>query len=135
MDPPFRRSPEPGDHRRRTQHQLEVGTAQRAVDPMGQSRKQIGIVDAAVKRRLEVVDHQPDVVNLSAERLAREPVPQFVPDADRKNHGEQTDPVPGAVRLRVEQFEDTTFSSYAKLNEERREILADVQQRRNVYGK
>ena len=36
---------------------------------------------------------------------------------------------------RVEQFEDTIFSSYAKLNEERREILADVQQRRNIYGK
>ena len=35
---------------------------------------------------------------------------------------------------RVEQFENIIFSSYAKLNEERRGILVDVQQRGNVYG-
>ena len=35
----------------------------------------------------------------------------------------------------VEKFENSVFSSYAKLNEERREILADIQQRRNIYGK
>jgi len=35
----------------------------------------------------------------------------------------------------VDQFEDTVFSSYARLNEERREILADVLQRRSIYGK
>ena len=35
----------------------------------------------------------------------------------------------------VEQFEDMVFSSYARLNEERREILADVRQRGNIYGK
>jgi predicted nucleotidyltransferase len=36
---------------------------------------------------------------------------------------------------RVEQFENSVFSTYAKLNEERREILADVRQRGNIYGK
>lgn len=40
-----------------------------------------------------------------------------------------------ADEFAVEQFEDTVFSSYARLNEERREILADVQQRGNIYGK
>lgn len=35
---------------------------------------------------------------------------------------------------RVETFEDCIFSSYARLNEERREILADVQRRGNIYG-
>lgn len=35
----------------------------------------------------------------------------------------------------VDQFEDTVFSSYARLNEERREILADVLQRGNIYGR
>ena len=33
-----------------------------------------------------------------------------------------------------EWFEDTVFSSYARLNEERRGILDDVRQRGNVYG-
>jgi uncharacterized protein len=36
---------------------------------------------------------------------------------------------------KVAQFADTVFSSYARLNEERREILADVLRRGNVYGK
>ena len=35
----------------------------------------------------------------------------------------------------VEQFEDTVFSSYARLNEERRGILDDVRQRGNIHGK
>jgi len=35
----------------------------------------------------------------------------------------------------IAQFEDTVFSSYARLNEERREILADVRQRGSIYGK
>lgn len=35
----------------------------------------------------------------------------------------------------VAQFEDGVFSSYARLNEERRHILADVRQRGNIYGK
>lgn len=34
----------------------------------------------------------------------------------------------------VEQFADMVFSSYARLNEERREILADVRQRGSIYG-
>lgn len=37
--------------------------------------------------------------------------------------------------LTVEQFENMVFSSYAKLNEERREILTDVRRRGSVYGK
>jgi predicted nucleotidyltransferase len=36
---------------------------------------------------------------------------------------------------KVEQFENIVFSSYAKLNEERRDILADVRQRGNIYGR
>ena len=35
----------------------------------------------------------------------------------------------------IEQFEDTVFSSYARLNEERREILNDVRRRGSIYGK
>lgn len=35
----------------------------------------------------------------------------------------------------AEQFEDTVFSSYARLNEERCDILADVRHRGNIYGK
>ncbi len=35
---------------------------------------------------------------------------------------------------RVETFEDCIFSSYARLNEERREILADVHCRGSIYG-
>jgi hypothetical protein len=35
----------------------------------------------------------------------------------------------------VEQFEDTVFSSYVRLNEERRGILDDVRQRGNIHGK
>ena len=35
----------------------------------------------------------------------------------------------------VERFEDMVFSSYARLNEERREILSDVRERGNIYGK
>jgi predicted nucleotidyltransferase len=34
----------------------------------------------------------------------------------------------------VEKFEDMVFSSYARLNEERHEIVADVMQRGSVYG-
>jgi uncharacterized protein len=36
---------------------------------------------------------------------------------------------------KVAQFADTVFSSYARLNEERREILADVTRRGNIYDK
>ena len=35
----------------------------------------------------------------------------------------------------VESFEDTVFSEYARLNEERREILEDIRLRGTVYGK
>lgn len=35
----------------------------------------------------------------------------------------------------VARFEDAVFSSYARLNEERRHILEDVRQRGSVYGK
>ncbi len=35
----------------------------------------------------------------------------------------------------VELFEDVVFSSYARLNEERRELVADVRARGSVYGK
>ena len=35
----------------------------------------------------------------------------------------------------IEMFEDMVFSSYARLNEERRDILADVRQRGSIYGK
>jgi len=34
----------------------------------------------------------------------------------------------------VEKFEDMVFSSYARLNEERHEIVADVMRRGSVYG-
>lgn len=34
----------------------------------------------------------------------------------------------------VEQFEGTIYSSYARLNEERRDIVADVLQRGSVHG-
>lgn len=40
-----------------------------------------------------------------------------------------------ADELQVEPFENTVFSSYARLNEERRGILADVRQRGSIYGK
>jgi predicted nucleotidyltransferase len=33
-----------------------------------------------------------------------------------------------------DRFEDLVFSSYARLNEERREILRDVKERESVYG-
>ena len=39
-----------------------------------------------------------------------------------------------ADRYAVEQFEDAVFSGYARLNEERGGILADVERRGNVYG-
>lgn len=32
------------------------------------------------------------------------------------------------------EFEDVAFSAYARLNEERRAILQDIQQRGSVYG-
>jgi len=35
----------------------------------------------------------------------------------------------------VDQFEDAVLSNYARLNEERREIVADLLQRGNVYGR
>ena len=35
---------------------------------------------------------------------------------------------------RCDEFEDRAFSAYAHLNEERREILRDIQQRGSVYG-
>ena len=35
---------------------------------------------------------------------------------------------------RVEIFEDFVYSSYARLNEERRFILADIQQRGSIYA-
>lgn len=41
----------------------------------------------------------------------------------------------GAGSGEVELFEDTVFSGYARLNEERREILADVLQRGKIYDK
>lgn len=34
----------------------------------------------------------------------------------------------------VERFEDTVFSSYARLNDERRSILEDVKKRGKIYG-
>lgn len=40
-----------------------------------------------------------------------------------------------ADEFRVAQFENLVFSSYARLNEERREILVDVRQRGSIYGK
>jgi hypothetical protein len=42
------------------------------------------------------------------------------------------------VRTNFEQiksFEDFVYSSYARLNEERKYILADIQQRGSVYGR
>ena len=36
---------------------------------------------------------------------------------------------------KVEVFEDLVYSSYARLNEERKYILADIQQRGSVYGR
>lgn len=33
-----------------------------------------------------------------------------------------------------EQFEDFVFSSYARLNEERKGIISDIQQRGSIYG-
>ena len=36
---------------------------------------------------------------------------------------------------KVEIFEDFVFSSYARLNEERKFILADIQQRGSIYGR
>jgi len=39
-----------------------------------------------------------------------------------------------ADEVRVETFEDYIFSSYARLNEERRGILQDIRERGNVYG-
>ena len=35
----------------------------------------------------------------------------------------------------IESFEDLVYSSYARLNEERKYILADIQQRGSVYGR
>jgi hypothetical protein len=35
----------------------------------------------------------------------------------------------------IESFEDFVYSSYARLNEERKYILADIQQRGSVYGR
>jgi len=46
-------------------------------------------------------------------------------------HGER---LYSADETEVEQFEDMVFSSYARLNEERREILADVRKRGSIYG-
>lgn len=40
----------------------------------------------------------------------------------------------GAGSAEVERFADTVFASYARLNEERRDILADVLKRGNIYG-
>lgn len=37
--------------------------------------------------------------------------------------------------VEVESFEDLAFSAYARLNEERKEILNDVRQKGSVYGK
>lgn len=37
--------------------------------------------------------------------------------------------------VNAERFEDYTFSAYARLNFERREILKDVRERGSVYGK
>lgn len=39
-----------------------------------------------------------------------------------------------AEPLTVELFETMVYSSYARLNEERHEILADIRQRGSVYG-
>ena len=47
-------------------------------------------------------------------------------------HGERLY-APDAVS--IERFEDMVFSSYARLNEERSDILADVRQRGSIYGK
>jgi len=47
-------------------------------------------------------------------------------------HGEQ---LYSTGSSEVAQFEDTVFSSYARLNEERREILADVMERGSIYDK
>jgi len=35
----------------------------------------------------------------------------------------------------IESFEDFVYSSYARLNEERKYIIADIQQRGSVYGR
>ena len=35
---------------------------------------------------------------------------------------------------RVEAFEDFVYSSYARLNEERRHILEDIRQRGSIHG-
>jgi uncharacterized protein len=40
----------------------------------------------------------------------------------------------GPDEAEVEKFEDTVFASYARLNEERRDILDDIRHRGNVHG-
>lgn len=40
-----------------------------------------------------------------------------------------------ADEKRCAEYEDRTYSSYARLNEERREILQDIRERGNVYGR
>jgi predicted nucleotidyltransferase len=48
------------------------------------------------------------------------------------SHGERLYCVDPA---RCEVFEDFTYTDYARLNEERREILADIHERGSVYGR
>jgi predicted nucleotidyltransferase len=46
-------------------------------------------------------------------------------------HGER---IYCAAPRRCDEFEDLAFSDYARLNEERREILRDIRERGSVYG-
>jgi predicted nucleotidyltransferase len=46
-------------------------------------------------------------------------------------HGER---IHCADRSRVERFEDLVYSSYARLNEERRDILDDIRKRGSIHG-
>lgn len=40
-----------------------------------------------------------------------------------------------AKKSECEEFEDLAFSTYARLNEERREILRDIQERGHIYAR
>ena len=92
MNPRSRIRGAPGEHRERPHHELHVQSRETHEQPFRAFGEEPGVVDVAVEGRVEVDQHEPQLVYRAAEMLAGHAVGGFVrrPDQqDHEQHGEE----------------------------------------------
>jgi hypothetical protein len=87
-------------------HQLEIGAAEGRGKPVRALLEEVGVVHIAIEGRLEIEDHESDVVNFPPEPLAGETMPELMPYADPEEEGEKANPIPEALLRQVQNPEE-----------------------------